>query len=156
MNEREPNTIRGLVSRYNQLRPQTMSESMTTGPEETQAIGELWQGEIDRTIQAFRLTDWTLRHCLKIRVSMILQHDEQGNTIRDDGRPGPKVSDNRLTRLIYQDEAQTLVSMMETRNDNNAQVIQIARYPLLRGTITSLEEMVEADNFYRRDHPDAE
>ena len=87
---------------------------------------------------------------------MILQHDEQGNTVRDDGRPGPKVSDNRLTRLIYQDEAQTLVSMMETRNDNNAQVIQIARYPLLRGTITSLEEMVEADNFYRRDHPDAE
>ena len=155
MNERELNTIQGLTTRYEALGLQTISQSMTTGPDETMAIGELWQGEIERTRQAFRLTNWTLRHCLKIRVSMLLQHDEQGNTIRDDGRPGPKFSDNRLTRLIYQNEAQTLVSMMETRNDNNAQVIQIARFPLLPGTVMSLEGMVEADNDYRQGNPGA-
>ena len=156
MNEREPNTVQGIATRYNQLRPQTISESMSTGPEETAAIGELWHTELGHTIRAFKLTRWTIEHLMNIRVSMILQHDMQGNTIRDDGRPGPKVSDNRLTRLVYEDDAQTLLSMQETRNDNNAQVIQIARYPLLRGTIMSLEQAIEADNFYRRDHPNAE
>lgn len=155
MEAEQPNTIEALVERYEALGTQTYTESMTTGPDESTHIGGLWDKEIERTKTAFRFTHWTLANCLNIRVGMLLQHDDLGNVIRDDGTPGPTVTDNRITRLIYLDEAQTLLSLYEVRNDYNAQVIQIARFALLSGTIKSLAGMVAFDNEYREEHPDA-
>jgi len=156
MTESGFNTIDSLVSRYSALGAESSTTSFTTGPDESTAIGELWSREVQRTRQAFRFTSWTLQHCLDIRMSMVLQHDIQGNTVRGDGRPGPKVSDNRLTQLVYEDNAQTLVSMIEMRDMFNYQVVHIARYPLRAGTILSLKLMVDFDNEYREEHPGVE
>jgi hypothetical protein len=155
MDEHEPNTIKGIVSRYERLRPKTVTKRFTTGPEESNAIGELWDREVERTKLAFRFTNWALQHCLDIRTSMILVHDSQGNTLHNDGSSdGPKVSDNQLTELIFNDDAQTLVSMINRRDMFNHQAIHIARYPLQGGSIQSLEMLVEFDNEYRQEHPE--
>jgi len=154
MSEHESNTIEALVARYELSRSESQTRSFTTGPDETRAIGELWQAEVDRVARAFRFTRWTLGHCLDVSVSMILQHDASGNVVRADGSKGPAVSDDRMTRLLFEDNAQTLASMIEMRDVFNYQVIHIARYPLRETTIDSLARLVEFDNEYRAEHPD--
>ena len=156
MNDSEPNSIDGLVSRYDRLYPRTFTGRFSTGPEETVIIGKLWNREVERTKRAFRFTSWTLAHCLDIRDAMILVHDSQGNVLHRDGTTdGPKVSNNQLTELLFNDDAQTLVSMINRRDTFNHQAIHIARYPLDTASICSLEMLVDFDNEYRQEHPEA-
>lgn len=155
MKSYELNTIDGLIARYSGLGLKTSTSRYSTGPDETAIIGELWDKEVRRTSQAFRFTQWTLSHCLNIRTSMILQHDNEGNPVHDNGELGPSVSDDFLRELLFNDDAQTLVSMIERRDTYNCQVVQIARYPLDDTTISSLEMLVNLDNEYRIEHPDA-
>lgn len=153
MSENEPNTIETLTERYNALGFETITTSMTTGPDESRAINDLWEIELQRTLKAFRFTSWTLSHCLDIRISMLLQHNMQGDIVRSDGSiGGPKTSDNRLTQLVFDGDTQILLSMIETRDVINHQVVQLARYSLREASIRNLETLVDVDNTYRLEH----
>ena len=155
MTEQEPNTIEGLVSRYEQLSTDTTVARFSTGPDESAAIAELWDNEVERTRQAFRFTQWTLSTCLNVRMSMLLTHDQNGNTLHKDGSPdGSTTSDDYLTQLFFEDR-QVLVSMANLRDTSNFQVVHIARFPLTPGVKRDLRSLVDFDNHFRQKQPEA-
>lgn len=146
MREAGPNSIDRIVRKYERLYPKTFTGRFSTGPFESEIIGKLWDREVRRTAQAFGFTRWTLEHCLVQKRAVILQHDTQGSSGHTDGSPGPTESDDYLDELVFDGNAQTLVSMLNKRDTSNFQVVQIARYPLTSAVTGSLERLVDFDN----------